>query len=170
MHFTSNVGFRTFLAGAAFATILLAACSGSGSLPNGAGSTGSLSPTSRKQSLTALQVTIGITSQRPNAGKCGKTPGCVVIKPGGSAFGEVRITCDIDRVPVSCGSVTWKVKSIPKGITDSFKPNPGKPSIQTMKAAKAVKIGAYFYRLRPCVTKPRAACLTTPNFLIYLIK
>jgi hypothetical protein len=149
----SNAGFRTLAAGAGLATILLAACSGSGTVPNTAG--GIVSP---------MQATVGSLSRGPSA-ECGGLPHCIGIKPGYHRSGPIEVKCDPGHTIADCGSVTWKAKGLPTGIgvTISFNPNPGDPTTQTVTASKTAKKGTYPYHYEVCVTKPQNGCGLLPD-------
>ncbi len=67
----------------------------------------------------------------------------ICVKQGGKGTLSIKLTCKKGNVPVSCGTVHWKTKTNNKGLKGSFKPDPGNPTKETIKASKTIKPGNY---------------------------
>ena len=128
-------GVRGYAFSAAVA-LLLAGCAHSGSLPS--------APSQSLPDMNSVGVTAAFAGPvtADNGAACPKDTVCV--KQGGSGSIKWTLTCTTSSgVTVSCKKVTWKTKITQAGLTASFKPNPGNPSVETVKAAKSVKPGTY---------------------------
>ncbi|MGA8533209.1 MAG: hypothetical protein WB615_03755, partial [Candidatus Tumulicola sp.] len=152
MKLSLNVRAGQFAAGAALAAIVLASCSSGGSVPSlgNAGLAGQV-----RQSLPdavdthgTLGATIESPAKRPidfGKGTACKNPQfpLICVKKGHSATLGIKVTCTKGSKNISCGSIKWSTVTNNKGLTASFKPNPGNPTTETVHASSTIPVGHY---------------------------
>jgi hypothetical protein len=67
----------------------------------------------------------------------------ICVRRGHSATLGIEITCTKGGKTVKCGTVTWSAKTSDERLTWSFVPNPGNPTVETIRAAKTIPTGEY---------------------------
>jgi hypothetical protein len=135
-----NRGARPYLAGVAAGVLLVAGCSGGGSVPSsGAGS--GLAPSSQ----TAAGLSVSGTAPEGFVPDACTNPKIlkVCVKPGGSGKLGIKLTCKKSSVSVPCGTVHWSTKMSHAGLKGTFKPDPGNPTVETVTATRSTPKGHY---------------------------
>ncbi len=164
---------RYTLAAAAI-SLLVAGCSGAGSLPSGGvanlGSQFASSQSGFETAhgfLTGLSGEAGALPESDNSNPClhPKFP-LICVKQGHSSTLGIKVTCKRGSKVISCGKVQWFTKMSNSGLKGSFKPNPGNPTKETVTASKTIKVGHYSQLLN--VKCSNASCPKNQNLPVYV--
>ncbi len=171
-----NVGSARYALGIAVLSLLVAGCSGAGTVPSaGANLTGQWSP-SMPDSSAAQGVLSGastepeaVPAETENSNPClhPKFP-LICVKQGHSSQLKIQVTCKRNSKKISCGKVQWSTKMSNPGLKGSFKPNPGNPTTETVTASKTIK-PAHYYQLLS-VKCSNASCPKNQNLPVYVTK
>jgi hypothetical protein len=156
---------RRYAVGAAAAILLLAGCSGSRSLPStGAGLAQpfAAAPVGAHATLNASPMMVPDACSDPAKLK-------VCIAQGGTYHLKLALTCHLGSQSASCGTVTWKTHVSNGLIKAKFKPDPGNPTVETIMALKAIKLGHYTQTISiTCTGVPN--CSSMSKGQIWVIK